>query len=114
MQTFILREEHVKLLRAASVDTNLAEWGAPTIDPKRPFGNGDITGDMARILGMPDPSELGKTDRERFERLMLKLFRELGDALQVVLAAGSFAPGTYVQGLVDGRHSWRRVDRLTD
>lgn len=114
MHTFILREEHVKLLRAASVATNSAEWGAPTIDPKRPFGNGDITGDMARILGMPDPSELGQTERARAHGALTRLYQELAQALQVVLAAGSFEPGTYVQGIAGGRHTWRRLERATD
>lgn len=114
MQTFILRDEHVRLLRAASIGWNEGEWGAPTIDPKRPFGSGDLPEQMARILGVSIPEDKEGLEYTRFQRTMLNLYQELKPALQVVLAAGSFVPGTYVRGLVDGRHSWRRAEHPTD
>lgn len=111
MKTFILKEEHVRLLRAVSVDMS---QGVPAIDQKRPFGNSDITGDMARILGVQDPSELDRKESARAYNLLTQIYRELGQALQVVLAAGSFVPGTYVQEREYDCHSWRRAEHPTD
>jgi hypothetical protein len=114
MQTFILREDHVRLLRAASISWNEVEWGSPTIDPKRPFGSEDLPEQMARILGVPVPEDKEGRAHTRFQRSMLNLYQELKPALQVVLAAGSFEPGTYVQEREHDCHSWRRAERPTD
>ena len=38
VKEFWLKEEHIKLLRAAYVQWNNCETGAPEIDPKRPYG----------------------------------------------------------------------------
>lgn len=111
MKTFNLKEEHVRLLRAVSVDMS---QGVPAIDPTRPFGNIDISGDMSRILGRQDPSELSSQESARAYNLLTQIYRELGQALQVVLAAGSFVPGTYVQEREHDCHSWRRAERPTD
>lgn len=92
---FTLTEEHVKLLRAAYTWWWPIEWGSPGIDPKRPFGNGDLLGDMYEILkGKKTPDhweDLPGPMRESF----LKLYRELETALQVVLTTGTFEPGRY-------------------
>lgn len=47
---FEVTEAHLKLLRAMEVDWNGAEFGAPTINPKRPYGNSDVFTDMFEIL----------------------------------------------------------------
>lgn len=107
-QTFELKPEHVTLLRAAYVDWNGDEWGAPSINPKRPFGNGNVWDDMHELLkfealwdgsdGMPAELQV------RYQAL----YRELETALQVVLATGSFEPGVYEAPLY-GR-AWSRRD----
>lgn len=102
--TFVLTEQHIRLLRSAYVDWNDVEWGAPSIDPKRPYGNGDVIRDIWEELepdgewdddyGLPrnmTPEEWHEL-REAYETL----HRETETALQVILSTGSFEPGRYV------------------
>ncbi len=92
---FVLTEEHITLLRGSYVDRELSdiEYGAAQIDPKRPYGNSDVESDLAWILGVElvDGEHLRQEDRER----IVKLHQETPTALQIVLATGSFQPGTY-------------------
>lgn len=110
MKQFTLTQAHVQLLRNANVSFwDGPEWGAPAIDFKRPFGNGDLVGDMAELLAIHPVA----TDDEETHwppgtgDAMLRLYKELGTALQVVLAAGTFEPGDYEAD--DYNRNWRRV-----
>ena len=62
LQRFTLTEDHVKLLRRSNVNySGHCEWGYVGLDCKRPFGNGDLVGDMAKILGIePVPTDDGE------------------------------------------------------
>jgi Resolvase, N terminal domain len=50
---FAITDEHLRLLRRACVMWFDAEFGAPAIDPKRPYGNSIVYADMAEILRSP-------------------------------------------------------------
>ena len=52
---FTVTEDHLKLLRAACyVYWNPGEgYGAPAINPKKPYGNSDVPRDVAKILEAP-------------------------------------------------------------
>ena len=89
-QRFTVTEEHVKLLRAANVSWNGIEWGAPTIDGKRPYGNGDLLADLTRILG-GDLSELNAAELCELR----DLHESTETALQIFLATGEMKPGEY-------------------
>jgi hypothetical protein len=107
-QTFTLTEEHIKLLRRAYIGWESCEFGAPAIDCKRPYGNSDVYGDIAEILGVEfdaDSEDEPFTDeqRDRFR----SLHQETRTALQVILATGSFDPGHYEAARYDT--NWRRV-----
>jgi hypothetical protein len=94
---FDLTEQHVKLLRHANVGWCGDEFGAPCIDPKRPYGNSDVSRHVADILGIDietDP-EFCPGMSERQNRELESLHRETRKALQVVLSSGSFEPGRY-------------------
>jgi hypothetical protein len=82
---FTLREEHVKLLRAAYVSWEGREYGAPAIDCKRPYGNNDVPDDIRRVLSLPHLSD----DDCR------ALHEETQTALQIILRTGAFGPGAY-------------------
>jgi hypothetical protein len=84
---FTVRPEHLKLLRAAYVrwDGSI-EYGAPAIDPKRPYGNSDVPDDIRRVLGLPHLS-----DQDCAE-----LHEQTTTALQIVLRTGTFQAGDYV------------------
>lgn len=81
-----------------NVDWNYDESGAPTIDPKRPYGNSDVPIDVADVLGwtvLMDPNDWDMQPDQR-ERAMT-LHKETATALQIVLCTGTFATGTYIQ-----------------
>ena len=97
---FQLTEEHVKLMRQFNIRWNDDDYdGAPSVDGKRPFGNGDWENDVAEILGI-EPIEHDDMEDETIyprgtsERIQT-LYREMDQALQVVLASGSFVVGRY-------------------
>jgi hypothetical protein len=110
---FVLTEEHVTLLRNSNVNDELSrvEYGAAQIDGKRPYGNSDVLMDIASLLGVEKietadgESVIRKEDGDRLERL----HRETPTALQVVLASGSFTPGTY-QTSSPYHRDWRLVE----
>jgi len=98
---FELTEQHIKLLRKMCVGWQDCETGAPEIDPKRPYGNSYVVGDVREILGISvkrcphceeplDEEEDGGAD----ERAMA-LHRETEKALMVLLKYGEINPGTY-------------------
>ena len=47
--TFTLTEDHIKLLRNLEVCWEDAEFGAPAIEPKRPYGNSYVYKDMIKV-----------------------------------------------------------------
>jgi hypothetical protein len=106
---FKLTEEHIKLLQRAYVYQEQCEWGLICVDGKRPFGNGDIAEDMAEILGLElfEDAWGEKHFNKEQHALLLRLFSELGTALQVVLRTLSFEPGEYEADRYDT--NWRRV-----
>ncbi len=100
-------EDDLKLLRAMNVDWGDDEFGAPAIDPKRPYGNGDVYRDIAEILGI----EL-KYDVDGIVQWQLNHMRRLHigtkTALQIVLATGQFSAGTYEADLY--MRNWRKYE----
>jgi len=52
---FELKQEHLTLLKKANVGWQDCEFGAPEINPKRPYGNSGVLEDMFEILyGKPE------------------------------------------------------------
>src|SRR4028118_696601 len=70
---FELTADHIKLIRRMNVGWQSCEAGAPEIDPKRPYGNSCMVGDVAEILGWEVDEDEGLTDaqRERAEAIHL-------------------------------------------
>lgn len=92
---FVLTEQHVKLLRNTCTSWYDAEFGAPCIDPKRPYGNSSVYHDMIRILEIDAPADEDGEYAEQLYEQLRNLHEELETALEVVLSAGSFEPGVY-------------------
>src|SRR5258708_23718124 len=100
---FTVTEDQLKLLGHAWVVWDEGEgYGAPGINPKKPYGNSYVQRDIARILDAPDGDwELEDGEKayvtpeaeERFTRLHV----ETMVALQIVLATGEFRPGRYLR-----------------
>lgn len=89
---FEIKEEHIKLLNKAYVSWFDAEYGAPSIDPKRPYGNSYVEGDIAEILGW-------KTQNDKLTDQQCKDARKIHDetkiALQICLSQLRFEKGVY-------------------
>lgn len=109
VERFTMTDEHVRLLRHAYVRWEDCETGAPAIDCKRPYGNSSVWQDVAEILGIKpaqsddDEEFYPKGTRDR----CMKLHAETEHALQIVLATGSFDPGTFEKVGYGG--PWRRL-----
>jgi hypothetical protein len=95
---FELKLEHIKLLKAVNVQWNYACFGAPEVDPARPYGNaGDynIYEDMCKALDLK-PLFDNEGDIECSMRFTLaELHKELKTALQIVLQCQTFEPGIF-------------------
>jgi len=128
---FELKPEHIKLAERMYVGWNDCEFGAPEIDPKRPYGNGDVHQDMLEILGLETVKDgiykfqLGErewllkgedefniyiidgADEEALIDELDKLHQEMQTALQVILSTKTFEPGTYEAEPYSS--TWKRV-----
>ena len=105
IKRFVLTEDHIKLLRHTYMMWWDCEYGAPAIDPKRPYGNSDVERDIHSLLTGQEPEELSSTERENYRRL----HEETEVALEIILRTGSFVPGVYERVFYPNR-DWKRVD----
>lgn len=48
---FELTDSHLKLAKAVCLNWDDCEYGAPCVDPKRPYGNSNVEKDIRTILG---------------------------------------------------------------
>lgn len=108
MRKLKVTENHLKLLKAAYIDWNDTEFGGPCIDPKRPFGNSEVYGDIVDILGLTMPDEEKEPEKyKRFIDSLDKGYRELEDCLEILCTNLSLEVGYYES---DGYKNWRKVE----
>lgn len=114
-QRFELTAEHVTLLRAMYVGWQDDEFGAPEIDPKRPYGNSNVPRDIYEALGDGEwdddhgmPAGLSPREWSELNERYGVLHRQTQTALQIVLATGSFDLGVHVAPAYS--MDWRRLD----
>jgi len=114
---FTVTKDHLRLLRRTYVWWDEAEFGAPAIDAKRPYGNSHVIRDIAEILDVPEgewSDEEGGDDEDgsRFpeaEWRFLRLHVETAVALQIALATGEFRTGRYVRKDKLNHRKWKRA-----
>jgi hypothetical protein len=87
IEEFEIKPEHLTLLKNAYVYWNDCEYGAPSIDCKRPYGNSDVIGDVAEILGL----DVNTVD----EKCLDQLHQETLETLQICLQLQKFETGIY-------------------
>lgn len=96
-KTFLVTDDHLKLLTRTYFGYNDGcEFGAPEVDPKRPYGNSDVYGDIAEILGIePDGDDDSFTRKQKED--MLKTHTEMATVLQILAehATAGISPGRY-------------------
>lgn len=107
---FELTEQHLKLIHRMNVGyDDYCEFGAPAIDPKRPYGNSSVYYDIGEILRIdPEGGTLEDPEfTEEQEEFMLDIHKSTAEALQVILASGSFELGIYEAEKY--KHNWVKV-----
>lgn len=98
---FTVTEDHLKLLQRAFVAWDFGEgYGAPGINPKKPYGNSYVARDIAEILDVPDEDWEYEDEHKAYvtpeaEARLTRLHVGTMVALQIVLATGEFSPGRY-------------------
>ena len=110
---FTLTADHLKLMRRFCIGWQTDEFGAPEVDPKRPYGNSSVEYDIAEILGWTlvpsedDPDDLVLSEEQ--DRQAVEIHEQMGTALQIVLVSGSFEPGQYAKRDTYDDLSWEKV-----
>lgn len=90
---FKLTTDHIRLIRAMNIRWCDVEFGAPCVDPKRPYGNSDVVEDICEIMNWEfDPDE-GPCEAQIVAAN--KLHSETQTALQILVQQGLLIPGTY-------------------
>lgn len=106
---FTVTERHIKLLMSANVVWSNVEFGAPCIDPKKPYGNFDVMSDIAKILGL-ELFEDGQGERYLTRQqlsLCKKLHAETEEALEILLSNCKIEEGTYE--CEEFSANWRKI-----
>jgi hypothetical protein len=123
-QSFTLTAEHLTLARAMYLEWRLVETGAPSVNPKRPYGNSSVARDVADLLGWGWPDEETSDDYDAevapLEARASAVHREMEVAMAVILqhAGMPAAPGVYVNDHASHalgaylRPAWRRAGGL--
>ena len=95
MLKFIVTHDHLKLLQRMWIGWEDCEYGAPAVNCKRPYGNSDVEGDIAEILGWEyeedDWNGMPNSLREKAE----KIHREMKTVLQILVVNLHIYPGEY-------------------
>ena len=104
-EQFKITEAHLKLLKHMYVSWDYCEFGAPAIDPKRPYGNSDCISDILDILGLPHDK-----DNESLNDYARKIHKDMGIVLQIVLVTQSFKCGIYEKQNTYNSLSWKLIN----
>lgn len=111
-ETFLMKKDHITLLSKMYVGWQNCDFGAPEIDPKRPYGNSDVEMDIAKILELELFEDSGgekHLSKEQY-KMIVKLHKETETALQIVLSTQSFKEGLYELDQKYLSTSWKLVD----
>ena len=93
-ETFVLKQGHLDLMKHMYVDWGNCEFGAPAINCKRPYGDGDVLESIIKIL-LPALEDYGDEMPQFIEEAAKKWHAEMLTALQIVLCTQQFRLGTY-------------------
>lgn len=110
---FTIEDKHIKLLGRMNVNWWACEFGAPCIDPKRPYGNSDVVDDVAEIIRLKKKDNYDYENEDWKEEIYDKLYylhREMMIVLQIILSTGQIKKGTYVKTNEYDYQSWKFKD----
>lgn len=107
VEYFTITKNHLKLLKSMHIEWSDGPYGgSPCVNEKRPYGNSDVLGDVADIIGIKHDGD-GCFEEEIFDFLRT-LHKETATALQICLCTGNFKTGVYVKVNQFERKSWVR------
>lgn len=110
MKQFEITENHIKLLRHMNVSWWGCEFGAPSIDCKRPYGNSDVVSDICEILGWDFDANDAKYNQ--VHEAALAIHKEMDLVLQIVLVNLRLAlAGEYQQTKPYDYRSWQQINK---
>lgn len=95
---FELKQIHLDLLKRTNISWDCCEFGAPSIDCKRPYGNSSVFNDIAEIIKLKKKGNFDYKEEDWKEEAMdcmEDLHRQLQVALEIVLHCQSFRLGKY-------------------
>ena len=116
---FNLHEDHLTLLRNFYVSWQWCEFGAPEINPKRPYGNSDVLEDIRELLGFEvgdvySQDEMLLKFRVYFSRIHFQMEHVLCMLFSSILDKEGMTPGVY-SASCDGKFyiandlKWKRI-----
>jgi hypothetical protein len=111
LRKFTLSQRHLELLKRMYVDWDDCEYGAPCINPKRPYGNSDVENDIAEIIEYPKKGNWDKKEEmwnDKSKQELYIIHREMQIALQICLATGRFEIGDYIKEDDYDSLSWKK------
>jgi hypothetical protein len=91
-KAFYVTPDHLKLIQRACVRWEDCEFGAPSIDCKRPYGNSSVYRDIAKILGI---QSLGDDFSDSQRDYMRRIHEETETVLEILLGNLTVAVGLY-------------------
>jgi hypothetical protein len=101
---FTVTDEHIELLQLLNIGWMDAEFGAPEVDPKRPYGNSNVVQDICEILCYDADDQ---SDVERAKRV----HREMDTVLQIIVDTGRIETGPYRR---EDYGDWEPVESESD
>jgi hypothetical protein len=105
-----IKQYHLDLLKKMYVSWEDCEYGAPSIDCKRPYGNSDVEEDICKILGkekVDAGGELQYLTKDLKEAAKIHL--EMKNVLQICLCRMSFETGTFEKEDEYDALSWKKI-----
>lgn len=98
MEKFEITEEHLKLAKRMYVSWEDCEYGAPSINCKRPYGNSDVEDDICEILGFErieaDYEEVYSTEDLKYAEM---IHLQMETVLQICLKFLEFKTGVFTR-----------------
>ncbi len=106
LEIFEVTPDHLKLLQRFNIFWHGNSYlGAPSVYPKKPYGNSSVLNDIATILGWVDNENTELSEEQ--EKQALKLHKETEIVLQICLSAQKFEPAVYFKELCE---PWKKID----
>jgi hypothetical protein len=96
--SFTVTKDHITLLKLMYVSWDDCEYGAPCIDPKRPYGNSSVAHDIAEILEWELSQAVLDGDEDFPDELYDKartIHEQMQTVLQILVSNLGIREGTY-------------------